>query len=221
MRYIIGDTETTGLERDKAACEIGLIEIDPHTLEVITEVGSILNPEKPIHPKASEIHGISDEEAAQHNTIAEFVECKLEGGFTGEITLIGYRVSFDAPLLKPIGNIVRTWDLLPLAQKLVPESANHKLQTMKEHFSLPGGEAHRALGDCHTTLQLLRVLIDLSGRPLAEHCNTKEYISTMPWGKHAGMPLVQVPISYRRWLLKEADIHIDLRSSLEMIAKTE
>jgi uncharacterized protein (DUF3820 family) len=65
------------------------------------------------------------------------------------------------------------------------------------------------------------VLIDLSGRPLAEHCNTKEYISTMPWGKHAGMPLVQVPISYRRWLLKEADIHIDLRSSLEMIAKTE
>ena len=222
-RYIIGDTETTGLGKDKAACKIGLIEIDPETLEILGEVGSTLNPEMPISADASAIHGITDEEAAKHPTMAEFIADKLHGGLDGEIVLLGYHVAFDRPLLEPIGNIVKDWDLLPLAQQLVRDTTNHKLQTLKEHFSLEGGAAHRALGDCHTTLQLLRVLVPLSGRSLVNHCATKfQFTMTMPWGKHSGIALSDVPKSYRKWMLEKCEtLDNNLRASLEMLAKTE
>jgi DNA polymerase-3 subunit epsilon len=222
MRYIIGDTETTGLGPDKAAVEVGLIEINPDTLEIVGELGSIINPLKPIDPAAAAIHGITDEEAAKHPTLPEYIQDALGGPLDGDLTLIGYRVSFDLPLLRPFGNIVKTFDVLPLAQNTVRDAPNHKLQTLKEHFNLPGGDAHRALGDCHTTLQLLAVLLPLSGRSLRMHCATDfQMVHFMPWGKHEGQPLISVRKNYREWMLRECDLEPNLRKSLEIIARTE
>ena len=116
MRYLIGDSETTGLGATRKACEIGLIEIDPDSLEVIGEVGSIINPERPIDPAATTIHGITDDEAAGYPTLAQFILDTFGGPLQGDIILIGYRVAFDLPMLRPFGNIVQTFDLLPLAQ---------------------------------------------------------------------------------------------------------
>jgi DNA polymerase III epsilon subunit-like protein len=222
VRFLIGDTETTGLGPGRAAVEVGLIEIDPDTLEILGEIGSIVNPLKPIDPTAAAIHGITDEEAAMHPTLPEYIQDTLDGPLDGDLTLIGYRVGFDLPLLRPFGNIVKTFDVLPLAQSLVRDAANHKLQTLKEHFNLPGGDAHRALGDCHTTLQLLAILLPLSGRSLRMHCATDfQMIHHLPWGKHEGRPLVSVPKSYRDWMLRECELDSNLRKSLELLAKTE
>jgi DNA polymerase III epsilon subunit-like protein len=221
LKIIIGDTETTGLSGDRAACEVGLIEIDVDTLEVIAEHSSLIDPQRPIEAGATAIHGITDAQVACAPTTAEYVEGPLKGGL-GDMVLIGYRVGFDLPMLKVVGKVVQTFDVLPLAQQLVTGTANHKLQTLKEHFGLPGGAAHRALGDCQTTLQLLRVLIPLSGRSLADHLKTKvQFISQMPFGKHVGKPLVALPQDYREWLLKQDGIDNNLRSSLEMIALTD
>jgi DNA polymerase III subunit epsilon len=221
VKIIIGDTETTGLSGDRAACEVGLIEIDVETLEVVCEYTSLIDPEISIEAGATAIHGITDSQVLSAPTLPEWVAESLGGGL-GDVVLIGYRVGFDLPMLTGIGNIVQTFDVLPLAQQLVTDSKNHKLQTLKEHFGLPGGAAHRALGDCHTTLQLLRVLVSLSGRSLADHLKTRvQFISKMPFGKHVGKPLVALPADYRRWLLDKAEIDNNLRSSLAMIALTE
>lgn len=230
MIYIIGDTETTGLGPNykdptappKRAVEVALMQIDPVTLENLGEGWSLIDPECEIHPKAAEVHGITAEMVADAPTIEEYLE--LSGGpLEGEITLIGYRVSFDLPLLRPFGNIVKTFDLLPLAQTLVRDSKDHKLQTMREYFNLPGGEAHRAIGDVYTTHQLLAKLLELSGRSLEAHCATDRQIyQVMPWGKHSGTLLVNLPTSYKRWLLEEAqDIDPDLRFSLLMYYETD
>ena len=222
MRYIIGDTETTGLGPDRAACEIGLIEIDPDTLDVLGEMSSIINPGKPIDPKAFAVHGITDERASGFPTLPTYIADTLGGPLDGDLCLIGYRVSFDLPMLRPFGNIVKTFDVLTLAQSLVTDSVDHKLQTMKEHFNLAGGAAHSALGDCQTTLELLCILISMSGRTLRAHCATEfTMIHTMPWGKHSGSPLVALPASYRKWLIGLADLDHNLRKSLEILSKTE
>lgn len=222
MRYLVGDTETTGLGSDRAAVEVGLIEIAPDTLEILGEMSSIVNPLKPIDPRAAAIHGISDEEAAKHPTLPEYIQNTLGGPLEGEITLIAYNVRFDLPLLRPFGNITATLDVLAMARRLVQGVPNYKLQTLKSHYSLPDNEAHRALGDCRTTLQLFRILVPLSGRSLQMHCTPSfQMVHTCPWGLHAGKALHKVPISYRAWMLTRTDLDPDLRTSLEILSKTE
>lgn len=230
MRFIIGDCETTGLgptykdpyAPPKAACEVALMEIDPDTLEVLGEMHSIINPQCAIHSDAAAVHGITQEEADKAPTLARYIEESLGGPLEGEITLIGYRVGFDLPMLRPFGNIVKTFDLLPLAQNLVSNSVDHKLQTMKEYFGLPGGVAHRAIGDVHTTHQLLKALVPMTGRSLRMHCATSFQIyQRFPWGKHAGELIVNLPGKYKEWLLGLPDLDPNLRKSVELFRATD
>lgn len=230
MRYIIGDTESTGLgptsrnpkAAPKQACEVALMEIDPDTFESLGEMSSILNPQTEIEPEAMAVHGITQEEAESYPTIERYIQDTLKGPLEGEICLIGYRVGFDLPLLRPFGNIVATFDLLPLAQLLVPDAENHKLQTMRDYFALPGGDAHRAMGDVHTTHQLLKVLVPQSGRSLQMHCATPDQMYLrMPWGKHSGQALVTLPTHYKAWLLELNDLDANLRRSIEFFHRTD
>lgn len=230
MRYFIGDTETTGLgptarnpnAPPKRVCEVALMEIDPKTLQSLGELGSIINPEAVIEEGAMQTHGITQEEAERHPTLSQYIHQELGGPFEGEITLIGYRVAFDLPLLKPFGNITRTFDLLPLAQALVPDADNHKLQTMREYFDLPGGDAHRAMGDVYTTHQLLKELLPKTRRTLAAHCATEKQIYLkMPWGSKAGQLIVNLPVGYKDWLLSLPDLDVNLRESIEVFARTD
>lgn len=229
-RFIIADTETTGLgptykdphAPPKQACEVALMEIDPDTFEVIGEMDSIINPQCDIHPAAVEVHGITQKQADAAPTLAQYIQDTLGGPLDGEIVLVGYRVAFDLPLLRPFGNIVKTFDLLPLAQNLVQDSENHKLQTLKEYFNLPGGAAHRAIGDVHTTYQLLKTLIPMTGRSLRMHCATEFQIyQRAPWGKHAGELIINLPASYKRWLLTLPDLEPNLRRSIELYQATD
>lgn len=208
------------------------MEIDPDTLEVLGTADSYINPLQPIEEGAFAIHGISDADVAEAPTLPQWLEQTLGGPMDGEITLIGYRVAFDLPMLRPIGNIVRTWDLLPLAQMMVPghvalgaepgTKPNHKLQSMRDYFSLPGGEAHRAMGDVWTTYQLLEALLPATGRSLRMLCGTEFQIwYTMPWGKHEGQPIISLPTKYKEWLLGLPELDPSLKKSVEMFYKTD
>lgn len=221
MRLIIGDTETTGLGPERKACDIGLLEIE-WDLSIVGEASSLINPGKPIGASAMAIHGITNEMVADQPTVEQWVQETFGGQLDGDICLIGYRVSFDKPMLDVLGNIVKVFDLLPLAQRLLPGVKDHKLQTLREHFNLPGGTAHRAMGDVLTTHQLLKVLIPLSGRTLQEHVNTPfAMVHHCPWGEHKGKLLADVPASYRMWMLGLDDLDPNLRQSLQLIRKTD
>ncbi len=221
MRPIIGDTETTGLGPTRKAVDVALMEIDLD-MECLGTEESLINPQRPIDPSASEVHGIYDADVANMPAMSDFVRDNLHGGLEGDIYLIGYRIAFDRPMLECVGNIVDTFDLLPLVQQYFPELPNHKLQTIREHLQLPGGTAHRALGDVVTTHQLLQVLIPMSGRTLEQHLLTKfRIVHRCPWGKHAGKLLAELPASYRRWMLELEDLDPHLKRSLELIRQTD
>lgn len=222
MRLIIGDTETTGLGPTRKAIEVALMEIDEN-MQIVGEASAMLNPGCAISPDATAIHGITNEQVATCPRLEDWVEQTFGGQIDGDVCLIGYRVAFDEPLLKPIfSNLVKTWDLLPLAQSMVPDSPDHKLQTLRERFQLPGGDAHRAMGDVVTTLQLMQYLIPRSGRPLAAHVRTNfQMIHRCPWGKHKGKLLAELPKSYRQWLLDLPDLDPNLRRSLELVGTAD
>lgn len=223
MRLFIGDTETTGLGPTRKALEVALAEID-WEFNVIGEAEAMLNPECDISPEASAIHGIYAHDVAHCPTIEQWVQSTFDGKIEGECCLIGYRVAFDKPMLESVlDNIVRIYDVLPLAQTLLPELPNHKLQTIREHLNLPGGPAHRAMGDVLTTLQAMQVLIPRSGRTLQNHIMADfVMIHRMPWGKHKGCLLMELPSSYKRWLLEEcSDLEPNLRRSVEIVYQTD
>lgn len=223
MRLFIGDTETTGLGPGRKAIEVALIEIDWH-FNVIGEAEAMLNPECDISPEASAVHGIYAHDVAHCPTIEQWVQDAFGGKIEGECCLIGYRVSFDKPMLESVlDNIVRVFDVLPLMQTMLPDLTDHKLQTVREHLNLPGGPAHRAMGDVLTTLQALQVMVPRSGRTLQNHVMADfVMIHRMPWGKHKGRLLIELPSGYRRWMLDECtDLEPNLRKSVELIAATD
>jgi DNA polymerase III epsilon subunit-like protein len=219
FRKIIFDTETTGIDADKKAVEIAMIEVDDD-LNILGEANSLINPGIPIPPHVSEIHGITDEMVKDAPTIEQWVETHFGAeGLVGDVALIGHRVDFDLPLFAPIGKAVATLDTLIFSYVYVPEAPNKKLDTLKEFLGLPGGGiSHRAAADTLTCLQLLQHITKVSGRSLQTLIEVERIVlHDMIWGKYEGTPLVQVPRKYREWLLTLAGLDRHLRYSLEQV----
>lgn len=215
-KFIVGDTETTGL-KDPRACEVGLMQIDPTTFEVLHEVSSLIDPEKPIEPGAMAIHGITDEMVADKPTMAEFLE-HCGGRIPGALTMIAHNLRFDIPMLEPVGVITRTICSLNEARAikhLMPGLENCKLQTLREYFGIAANNAHRALADCDITRQVLKKLCDISGRTLDQLADvTVRTVHIMPFGKHVGTPIMSLPRSYLEYMLT-LDLDKNLRTSMQ------
>ena len=220
-RYIVFDTETTDVSPEKQAVEVALIELDAD-LNILGEAQSLLCPTKAISAEALAVHGITIEMVSDKPTIEQWVEQEFGGRLEGEVTLIGHKVYFDAPLFAPIGDAQRVVDTLIHAQVTFPDAPNHKLATLKDFLGITTpGDAHRAMADVLTTHQLLKEIVARSGRSFEALCSIEKFfIHRMPWGKHEGKPLMAVPKQYRDWLLKK-DIDPNLRYSLEEVGKMD
>lgn len=215
MLFIIGDTETAGLGAEKKACEIALQLVDEN-LNVLQEWDSLVDPEIPINPAATLVNGITDEMVRTAPTADEFVGHVLGKPFEEDICLVGHNISFDLPLLTMIGNITHTVCTLELSRAYITGPVNHKLQTLREFFNIPEDNAHRALGDVNVCREVLKKIIEVSGRGLLEHALTEErVIHVMPFGKHSGKALYDLPLPYMQWLLALPDLDNNLRKSLE------
>jgi DNA polymerase III subunit epsilon len=215
MRYGIGDTETTGLKGARA-CEIGLIEFDPMTLQPIAQWESLIDPEKPIEPGAQAIHGITNEMVADAPTMKEYREIVIPGQLDGEWCIVGYNVQFDKPMLIELMDIKKTYCMLGECRRLFPTQTNdHKLGTMVEYLKLPGGTAHRAMGDCQSVLQMMQLLIPQSGKTFLDLLQVPaRTVYVMPWGEHKGKLLADVPKERRTYYLSFPNLDEDLRRSL-------
>lgn len=218
MRVFIADCETTGLHNAKAV-EVAFVEVDPETLEIKQSWQSLIDPEIPITPGASNIHGIYDHHVLMAPTIEEFVSEILKGPLEGEAVLIAHNVRFDRPFFEPILSIKQAFCTLAFVRRLFPSGPpkgpeNHKLGTMAQYLELQAGEAHRAMSDVLAVHQMLVKLLPGTGKTLLQHLDIPRHtIYTMPFGEHKGQPLASLPQQYRTWLLT-ITIDADLRYSL-------
>ena len=91
------DLETTGLDiRADRIVEISCVKIHPNgEREVRTKR---LNPQKPISPAASAVHGIYDDDVVNEPAFTQIAKSLLD--FMGGCDLTGYNIErFDLPLL--------------------------------------------------------------------------------------------------------------------------
>jgi DNA polymerase III epsilon subunit-like protein len=216
MRYFIADTETTGLSKVSTPVEVAFVEIDER-LRVLDARSSLLDPQMPIEEGASNIHGLYADDVAGQPLLADWMLANWPQ--EDVVTVIGHNISYDLRYLgEHIPVLGGTLCTLALARRFISGSLNHKLGTLAEFLELERGTAHRAAGDVITTLDLLRDLLERSGRtlPQAVEAATKPGIlQIMPFGKFKGRPVSQIPRWYWAWLSDRPDLPADLRLTVD------
>lgn len=217
MRFIVGDVETSGLGPEAEVVQIAWAEINEN-FEVVSKASSLINPGVPISASASGVHGITNKDVGNAPTLAQFHEQTGNSLMQGDIVLVAHNAPFDQRFFKPlIGNLVGSLCTLKMSRLLYPDAEDHKLQTLRYTLGLGGGDAHSAAGDVEVCVNLLHRLCidsDASIFDLFERSKKPVAISRMPFGKHKGMLISELPRNYVAWLLGLDNLDDNLRWTL-------
>lgn len=230
------DLETTGpnpvLDR---IVQIACVKVKPDGTR--TEWQSLVNPKMPIPPRATEVHGITDEAVKTAPTFYEIAR-RVENGIRG-CDLAGYNIKrFDWPLLraefarvkvKPEGEYLLV-DALKIFHHFAPRTLEVAVETYcgRRHEG-----AHDALADARATVDVLEAqLRKHSGQMPETPAEIAAWLTpprdpddidaegkfrwmgdavVVTFGRHAGQPLQKVGPKFLKWMLG-ADFNDDAKA---------
>jgi len=214
-KSIIFDTEATGIKEPVLieAAWLELASIKPFT--VTNPFVQRYNPGKQISLGALATHHIMDE---------ELVDCPPASSFKlpDDVSyIIGHNVDFDWEVIgKPEIKRICT---LALARKLWPDLDSHTQSALLYYLERNSAReqlrnAHSALTDVGICAVILDNICEQLGVKTVEDLyaeSEKARIPTnMPFGKHKGLMLGDLPSDYKQWLLGQGDIDPYLRKAL-------
>ena len=203
-RPIFYDTETTGLKPDRDR----IIEIAAYDPMRDKTFHTLINPECPIPPDATAIHSITNEMVQKAPPFKE-VGVQFSHFCGNDAVLIAHNNdAFDKPFLTyefarhSLSFLSCPFiDSLKFARKYRPDLPRYSLQDLRKYFGIPANQAHRALDDVIILHKVFSEMIDdLTMEMIIEIMNEKRILRTMPFGKHRGKPLKEIPPDYIRWL---------------------
>ena len=214
-RSIIFDTEATGIKEPVLieAAWLELESIEPFSIN--NPFVQRYNPGKPITLGALATHHIMDE---------ELVDCPPATSFSlpSDVEyLIGHNVDFDWEVIgKPEVKRICT---LALARKLWTNLDSHNQGALL--YYLDRNTAREQLRNAHSALTDVRicaVILDhicqqLNVKTIEDLYTESEKAripTTMPFGKHKGLLLTDLPSDYKLWLLGLGDIDSYLKKAL-------
>jgi exodeoxyribonuclease X len=218
-RIFVMDTETTGLDEDRAIVEVSWVEINDSGLAVSIPTVYKVDPGKPINCSAAGVHGIRDEDIAA-GKFPKIADVEFP---SGPIILVAHNTAFDRPLLEDHCNIVAELCTLRLARRLLPDAPDHKLATLLCYCGLPAMVSHSAGMDVLQTSFLLKYLCqgaEMSALELIPWAAKPLVYTLMPFGKHKGQRMEDVPRSYLVWLSKQ-DLDMDMRATVDFYLRKE
>ena len=169
MREIIFDTETTGLspEQGDRIIEIGAVEM-VNRFPTGKTYHQYLHPgDRPIHPDAQNVHGISIEDLEGKPSFEDVLDEFM--AFFGEGQLIAHNAKFDMGFInaelkrvkRPAIENDRVIDTLVIARRKFP-GARNSLDALCDRFGI--SNAHRTLHGALLDSELLAdVYIELTG----------------------------------------------------------
>lgn len=204
LRAIYYDTETTGIKPEKER----IIEIAAFDPVQNRSFEMFVNPGMPIPKEATAIHHITDEMVAAAASWKEVGQAFIEF-CEGDVVLIAHNNdAFDFHFLRcefeRNAIDMPSWkflDSLKWARRYRPDLPRHTLQFLREIYQISANNAHRALDDVIVLQKVFENLIDdLTIDQVFSLLNKPKAIQHMPFGKHQGVPLAQVPKNYLEWL---------------------
>lgn len=212
---IIFDTETTNIDTPEII-EMAFVAVDD--LETL-------------HPFFADEHRYCPQGAislgamvTHHIMEGDLVDCLPSSAFVMPETryLIGHNVYFDWKAAGSPQNVKRICTLA-LCRALWPEADSHSLTAMMYYLHRGRAReivknAHSAMADVLMCREILRSILKEIPRQTFEHLwqasEAARVPKVMPFGKHKGMAIGDLPAGYRSWLLGE-EIDVYLRQALE------
>ncbi len=202
------DFETTGLNPGYRPLEIAWVEFDSHLNEV-EQVNSLINPHVPIESGAQRTHGISAEMLVDKPSLDEFLKKTHAGKFADEhVLVVAHNASYDVPMFSPYCKKITALCTMRLGQTLYPDAENHKLQTLAALLNVDIEPTHRALNDALTSFYLMKNIATAHSMSIDEMLTLIQSVSLdspMPFGKHKGTKLRDLPADYVQWLIENLD----------------
>lgn len=205
-RAIFYDTETTGLS-PKNNRIIEIAAFDPEQNRTFNE---LVNPKVPIPQESTNICNITDDMVKDADTF-DIVGKKFIEFCSGDTILVAHNNdSFDRPFLEAEFNKedieVPKWDYvdsLKWARKYRADLPRHALQYLREIYNIEENQAHRALNDVVVLHKVFEKMVD--DLPIETvfkllYQTKSDLVEYMPFGKHQGKKLSEVPKSYIKWL---------------------
>jgi len=167
--FVVFDFETTGLDVKRGArvVEIGALKLARG--EVTDHFLTLVDPEVPVPPDATAIHGLADADLAGQAKLADAFPRFVT--FAGDAVLVAHNLPFDlsfaaaaaAELTLPLPDNA-TVDLLGLARRCCPGLPSYSLGNLGPALGVVNPAPHRSLGDVAVESQLLLTFIETARR---------------------------------------------------------
>jgi len=223
MRPIYYDTETTGVKPGKDRV-VEIAAFDPKENRTFC---TFTNPQMPIPAEASAITHITDDMVKDAPLIKEALTAFVEF-CTGDVVLIAHNNdAFDKLFLEAeferAGLPMPQWifiDSLKWSRKYRTDLPRHSLQFLREAYGIEANQAHRALEDVFVLHKVFsRMVDDLEMKTVLSLLSKTTQLQRMPFGKHAGKLLTEIPKEYAKWLAKEGALDKKENAALKEIFK--
>ena len=162
---VVIDTETTGLDPRKArVIEVAAVRIVAGRIESAQSLRRLINPQEPIPPASTAVHGI---DAGAVADAPDFAQAWPEvSAFLGSSVVIGHTVGFDLAVLQRECERAglhwkrpRALDTQHLAQVVEPRLGGYSLEQLAQWLGVGVEGRHSALGDALTTARIFEALI--------------------------------------------------------------
>lgn len=166
--YTTIDLETTG--KDPDSCHVvEMAAVRMRRGRPVEEFSTLVKPSVPIPADATRTHHISDEAVANAPAFAD-VWPKLREFCGNDVVVAHNGYAYDFRILTRLAGTLHglgTFDTLPLARELVPES--RRLADLARKYNIEVGQSHRALDDARA---LAKVFLRLNEAKLAQSRKT-------------------------------------------------
>jgi len=241
-KYILFDTETTGMQEEDRIIQVGAMVIDNKgNVEVFNE---FCTTPLPIKLEAMEIHNITPDllEGKPDFVETTFYKQLLKLN-TKDNYLIAHNMPFDLGMLEKEGftSNIKIIDTLRCIRHLSPESPSCRLQYLRYSLKLYQKEqieadkynivikAHDAIGDVLVMKLLLSELVakvkkkypDINPMVKLEELTDKPIcLETFRFGKYKGRKISEVcdeDIEYINWIMDKTKLDVDMKYTLDKL----
>ena len=162
--FVVFDLETTGFSAEvDRIIEIGAVKISGG--KIVDRFSTFVNPEIPISFRIEKLTGINDSMVLNAPKINEIMGEFLE--FCKDAVLVAHNAEFDTSFIankaEKMGIKVKNTiiDTVLLAQFVIPNLHNYKLDTLCKHLGVSLENHHRAVDDAAATADMFIKLVEM------------------------------------------------------------
>ncbi len=149
------DVETTGFGKHDRLCEVGIVTLDPETLNTVDEFETLINPKRDIGPV--HIHKITASMVADAPTFAE-VAHEIANRLNHSV-LVAHNLLFDQRMIHQ--EYDRMSAKFSAGQGICTLSlTGEKLTVAAKRYGIECGTHHKAVDDARVSAQLLKILFE-------------------------------------------------------------